>query len=489
MLNPTSEQKQVRIEKLKKIEEMGINPYPNIFKPNITSKELNEKYKDLPNETQTFDEVIVAGRVKAVRNSGMFMDIYDTTGKIQIFSSKENLPENEKAKIALLDIGDYIGIKGSIKRTKRGELSVSTSEVTILSKSLQPLPEKFHGLTDIEMKYRQRYVDMIMNEETVNTIKKRSAIISEFRKCLTEKGILEVETPILQPIMGGANAKPFITHHNTLDMDMYLRIAPELYLKRLIVGGLEGVFEIGRLFRNEGLDIKHNPEFTTMEVYWIYKDYFDMMDLCEELIKRACMVANGTLQIKYGDREIDLSKPFERRTMASLIKEHTGLDFMAFADDAEAKDKCKGIVEIKDNDTWGDLMVRVFEEKCEDKITLPTHVMDHPVSSSPLTKTHRSDKRVVERFETYINGWEIANAYSELTNPIDQYNRFKDQVARREAGDDEANMMDDDFCTALEYGMPPTGGMGIGMDRLCMILTDSPSIRDVIAFPTMRKLK
>ncbi|OPZ79126.1 MAG: Lysine--tRNA ligase [Alphaproteobacteria bacterium ADurb.Bin438] len=300
---------------------------------------------------------------------------------------------------------------------------------------------------------------------------------------------MEVETPILQPILGGANAKPFVTHHNTLEMDMYLRIAPELYLKRLIVGGLDGVFEIGRLFRNEGLSIKHNPEFTTLEVYWMYKDYFDMMDLCEELVKRSCMVANGTLQIKYGEKEIDFSQPFERRTMASLVKEHVGIDFMAIETDEEAKEKCKGVVEVNEADTWGDLMVRVFEERCEEKLEKPTHVMDHPISSSPLTKTHRADKRVVERFETYINGWEIANAYSELTNPLDQYNRFKDQVNRREAGDEEANMMDEDFCTALEYGMPPTGGMGIGMDRLCMILTNSPSIRDVIAFPTMRKLK
>jgi lysyl-tRNA synthetase class 2 len=490
MLNPSNEQREIRIAKLKKLESMGINPYPQIYKPTCTSGEIAEKYKELPPDTQTEDEVKVAGRVKAYRNSGMFIDVYDKDGKIQIFCSKEHLPQSEQDKIALIDIGDFIGVKGLVKRTKRGEITVNAQEVTFLCKSLLPLPEKFHGLSDVEVRYRQRYLDLITNEDSFKTLEKRSKIIASIRNTLTGKGIMEVETPILHPILGGANAKPFITHHNALDMPLFLRIAPELYLKRLIVGGFAGVFEIGRNFRNEGISIKHNPEFTMMEVYWTYKDYNDMMDLAEEIIRNAARVANnGSAIVKYGDVEIDLEKPFARRSMIDLVKEYTGLDFNKIKDlpEAEKEIQAAGIHLENAPRNWGEALQAVFEEKVEEHLVQPTHVIDHPKEVSPLTKTHRSDSRLVERFETYINTWEMCNAYSELSNPIDQRERFEEQVKQREAGDDEANMMDEDFVTALEYGMPPTGGLGIGIDRLIMILTNSASIRDVIAFPTMRR--
>jgi lysyl-tRNA synthetase class 2 len=323
----------------------------------------------------------------------------------------------------------------------------------------------------------------------METLRKSSKIVSSVRTTLEEKGMLEIETPVLHPILGGANAKPFITHHNALNQDFFLRIATELYLKKLIVGGFEGVFELGKDFRNEGIDIKHNPEFTLMEVYWIYKDYYDMMDLAEEIIRNACMAANGTLQIKYGDIDIDLSKPFARKSMMELVKEYTGLDFDKYKTAAEAMKAVKdaGINLDTEPKTWGEIMVAVFEAKVEEHLIQPVHVIDHPKEVSPLTKEHRSDPRLVERFETYINTWEMCNAYSELSNPLDQRARLEAQAAAREAGDEEANMMDEDFVCALEYGMPPTGGLGVGIDRLTMILTNSASIRDVIAFPTMRR--
>lgn len=490
MLNPSNEQREIRINKLKKLQEMGINPYPHIYNPTATSAVLNEKYANLPNDTETEDKVTVAGRVKAYRNSGMFMDIYDTDGKIQVFCSKEHLPASEQDKIALIDVGDIIGVTGFIKRTKRGELTVNAKEVTFLCKSLLPLPEKFHGLTDVEVRYRQRYLDLIMNDDTAETLLKRSKIVSSVRKTLEDKGYIEVETPILHPILGGANAKPFITHHNALDQDLFLRIATELYLKKLIVGGFKGVFELGRNFRNEGISIKHNPEFTCMECYMVYKDYYDMMDLSEEIIRNAAKAANGgNAKVKYGDVEIDFDKPFARKTMTELVKEYTGIDFAALNDlsDSLAAIKAAGIRLEETPRSWGEALVAVFETKVEEHLVQPIHVMDHPKEVSPLTKSHRKDDRLVERFETYINTWEMCNAYSELSNPLDQRARLEEQVRQREAGDDEANMMDEDFVTALEYGMPPCGGLGIGIDRLIMILTDSSSIRDVIAFPTMRK--
>lgn len=482
------EQRKIRVEKLRAMEQAHINPYPHIYKPTETSVSLNEKYAELPKDTQTDDVVRVAGRIRAIRNSGMFMDIYDATGKVQIYTSLEQSDESVKQILNWLDIGDMVGVQGTVRRTKRGELSVATQSLTMLAKALLPLPEKFHGLTDTDTKYRHRELDMIMNPETIETLMKRSRMVEAVRQLLLSKGCYEVETPVLQVIKGGATAKPFITHHNTLDMDLFLRVAPELFLKRLIVGGMPGVFEFSRNFRNEGMDTTHNPEFTGMEVYIPYMDYHDMMDLFEEITRAACLAVNGTLQIEYDGKQFDLSKPFARRSMADLVKEHTGVDFLSIISDAEARQVAKQLhVDVADDADWGHAMAAVFEEKCEQYLVQPTHVMDHPKSMSPLTKEHRSDSRLVERFETYINCKEMCNAYSELTNPLDQRARFEEQVAAREAGDEEADMMDDDFVEALEHGLPPTGGLGIGFDRLVMFLTNNTSIRDVIAFPTMRK--
>ncbi len=482
------EQRKIRVEKLRAMEQAHINPYPHIYKPTETSVSLNEKYTELPKDTQTDDVVRVAGRIRAIRNSGMFMDIYDATGKVQIYTSLEQSDESVKQILNWLDIGDMVGVQGTVRRTKRGELSVATQSLTMLAKALLPLPEKFHGLTDTDTKYRHRELDMIMNPETIETLMKRSRMVEAVRQLLLSKGCYEVETPVLQVIKGGATAKPFITHHNTLDMDLFLRVAPELFLKRLIVGGMPGVFEFSRNFRNEGMDTTHNPEFTGMEVYIPYMDYHDMMDLFEEITRAACLAVNGTLQIEYDGKQFDLSKPFARRSMADLVKEHTGVDFLSITSDAEARQAAKQLhVDVADDADWGHVMAAVFEEKCEQYLVQPTHVMDHPKSMSPLTKEHRSDSRLVERFETYINCKEMCNAYSELTNPLDQRARFEEQVAAREAGDEEADMMDDDFVEALEHGLPPTGGLGIGFDRLVMFLTNNTSIRDVIAFPTMRK--
>ncbi len=486
--NTNLDQRSMRLEKLKKIEALGLNAYPHIYRPTFTSATLNEKYAALANEEQTDDVVFVAGRIKAIRNSGMFMDIYDSTGKIQIFSSLEHLPDDEKEILSLLDLGDFVGVEGTVRRTKRGELSVNTKHLTVLSKSLLPLPEKFHGLTDTDTKYRQRYLDMITNDETLKTLNKRSQIISAIREYLNGLGFLEVETPILHPILGGANAKPFITHHNTLDMDLYLRIAPELYLKRLIIGGMPAVYEIGRNFRNEGMDTRHNPEFTMMELYWQYKDYNDMMDLFEAIVQYAAMKVNGTTKTIIDGQEIDVGGHWPRKSMLELVKEETGVDFEQFDNGADAVAAAKKLgVFVDEKANWGTVVSTVFEEKCEHKLIQPIFVIDHPKDISPLTKTHRKNPRLVERFEPFINTWEVGNAYSELTNPIDQRERLEDQVKAREAGDDEANMMDEDFVTALEHGMPPTGGLGMGIDRIVMILTGSPSIRDVLAFPTMRK--
>ena len=482
------EQRKIRVEKLRAMEQAHINPYPHIYKPTETSVSLNEKYAELPKDRQTDDVVRVAGRIRAIRNSGMFMDIYDATGKVQIYTSLEQSDESVKQILNWLDIGDMVGVQGTVRRTKRGELSVATQSLTMLAKALLPLPEKFHGLTDTDTKYRHRELDMIMNPETIETLMKRSRMVEAVRQLLLSKGCYEVETPVLQVIKGGATAKPFITHHNTLDMDLFLRVAPELFLKRLIVGGMPGVFEFSRNFRNEGMDTTHNPEFTGMEVYIPYMDYHDMMDLFEEITRAACLAVNGTLQIEYDGKQFDLSKPFARRSMADLVKEHTGVDFLSITSDAEARQAAKQLhVDVADDADWGHVMAAVFEEKCEQYLVQPTHVMDHPKSMSPLTKEHRSDSRLVERFETYINCKEMCNAYSELTNPLDQRARFEEQVAAREAGDEEADMMDDDFVEALEHGLPPTGGLGIGFDRLVMFLTNNTSIRDVIAFPTMRK--
>ena len=481
--------RQIRIQKLADLADKGVNPYPYVFNKTADAAQLQDKYKDIEAGVETEDEYSVAGRVMAVRNSGMFIDLMDSSGKIQIFSHKQNLSEEQLQILKLIDIGDIVGFTGTIRRTPRGELSIKATSLTMLSKSLLPLPEKFHGLTDVETRYRQRYVDMIVNEDVRKTFRTRSLIIQKIREFLTNRGFLEVETPMLHPQAGGANARPFITHHNTLDMDMFLRIAPELYLKRLMVGGVsEKIFEINRSFRNEGIDVRHNPEFTMMELYQAYVDYNEMMTLTETLVSTVAQEVLGTMKIKYGDNEIDLTPPWNRKTMIGAIQEKTGIDFAACYTLEDAKNKAKSLgVDPEDCDNWGKVIDLIFEEKVEPTLIQPVHIIDYPRDISPLAKVHRDNDRLTERFETRVNGWEIANAFSELTDPIDQRMRFEAQMQAKANGDDEAMPIDEDYICALEHGAPPMGGLGLGLDRLIMLLTNSPSIRDVIAFPTLKK--
>lgn len=483
-LNP----REAREEKLKLLKEKGIEPYPHKYDRSHTAKELQDKYADLADGSETEDKVAVAGRIMAMRNNGMFIDLADASGKIQVFCHKESMSEEQLANLELYDIGDIIGARGTIRRTPRGELSVRATETVILTKSMLPLPEKYHGLTDIEQRYRQRYLDLIMNEESREVLRKRSQIVSFIRNYMDGIGGLEVETPVLQSIMGGATAKPFITHHNSLGADFYLRVATELPLKRLIVGGFaDVVYEIGRIFRNEGISIKHNPEFTSIEAYHAYADYFDVMDLIEDLVCSVVEKIHGSLKVPFLDYEIDFTRPWKRASMIDLIKEKTGQDFLQYQTAGEAKEAAKSLnVTVDPKSNWGQIVEAVFEEHVESNLINPIHVTDHPMDISPLAKSHRETDRLVERFETFCNGWEIANAFTELNDPKVQLERFEGQVKQREAGDEEAQMLDDDFVTALEYGMPPTGGWGIGIDRLVMILTNSQNIRDVIAFPTLK---
>ncbi len=482
--------RQRRLEKLAELVDRGVNPYPYTFDKNADAIDLHEKYADLAAGEETNDKYAVAGRVMAVRNTGMFIDLMDSTGKIQIFSHKENMDEELIKTLKLTDVGDLIGFYGTVRRTPRGELSIKATSFKILAKSLQTLPEKFHGLTDVETRYRQRYVDLIANEKTRDTFQKRSKIIAKLREFLGNDGFMEVETPILQTLASGANAKPFNTHHNALDMDLTLRIAPELYLKRLIVGGVsERVFEIGKNFRNEGIDTRHNPEFTMIELYQAFADYNDMMTLTENLVAFVAQEALGTTKVQYGENEIDLTPPWDRKTMLGSIKEATGVDFMDIFTAAEAREKAKELsVHVDEEMNWGQVVEAVFEDKVEPSLIQPCHIIDYPREISPLAKVHRENDRLTERFETRVNGWEIANAFSELSDPIDQRYRFEAQAIAKANGDEEAMEIDEDYINALEYGMPPTGGMGMGVDRLVMLLTNSPTIRDVIAFPTMRRL-
>ncbi len=477
-----------RLAKLRTLEEKGYNPYPYCFKPNAYAADLQEKYKDLEAGAETQDRVTIAGRAMAVRNSGMFIDLKDVSGKIQVFCHKNHLNEEDLALLKSLDVGDIVGVSGYIRRTPRGELSVSAEKFDIIAKSLQPLPEKFHGLTDIDARYRQRYVDFIMNDDSKEIFKKRCRITSAIRRYFEENGFLEVETPMLHPIMGGANAKPFITHHNTLDMDLYLRIAPELYLKRLVVGGFDRVFEIGRNFRNEGIDKSHNPEFTALEAYQAYADYNDMAELIPNLIKYVAEKVLGTTVLHVGEHDIDLAQPWAKKSMLELVKEYTGADFMEAETLEEAKAMAQKVgVDASDCISWGKVVSEVFDAKVEANLIQPILVMDMPRDISPLAKTHRQNPRLVEHFDAYIAGMEMGCAYSELSNPLEQRERFEAQCADREAGDDEAQMLDEDFVNALENGFPPSGGMGMGIDRLAILLTGAETIRDVIAFPTLRK--
>ncbi len=478
----------MRLDKLETLRDMGIDPYPVGFSREHEAAELDRRYADMPAGTETGDRVSVAGRIRAMRNSGMFIDLHDASGKIQIFSHKDYLRADDLPLLKLLDIGDLIGVEGFVRRTPRGELTVNAEHLTMLAKALRPLPEKYHGLADIELRYRQRYLDLIMNPQSRETLRRRSRIVAAMRGWLIERGYLEVETPMLHTIPGGAAAKPFITHHNALDIDLYLRIAPELHLKRLVVGGLaDKVFEINRCFRNEGLSPRHNPEFTSLELYEAYSDYTGMMDLTERIVAHVAEAAAGGLQISYGGTEIDLTPPWPRRSMAELVLEATGVDFLAIADAAAARDAARHLgAAIAGGENWGQSLEAVFGARVEDRLIQPVHVTGFPRDISPLAKADRDDPRLVERFETYVYGWEIANAFSELNDPLDQRARFEAQMMARAAGDEEAQPLDEDYVTALEYGLPPCGGLGIGIDRLVMLLTDSPSIRDVIAFPTLR---
>ena len=477
----------IRKEKLEELKKAGKDPF-KITKYNRTH--LSQNIKDHYDELEGKD-VSVAGRIMAKRIMGKasFCTIQDAEGKIQSYVSINDLGEESYAEFKTYDIGDIIGIKGFVFKTRTEEISIHAKEVVLLTKSLRPLPEKFHGLKDTELRYRQRYVDLIMNPEVKDTFMIRSKIIKEIKNVLDNKGYVEVETPILNTIAGGAAARPFITHHNTLNMDMYLRIANELYLKRLIVGGFDRVYEMGRMFRNEGISIKHNPEFTSIELYAAYQDYNDMMDITEEIISTVAQKVLGTTKITYQGTPIDLTPNWKRISMIDRIKEVTGRDFNILNTDEEASDAARKIgIEIDGTLERGNVINLVFEERVEETLIQPTFIIDYPVEVSPLTKRKPSDPRLVERFEVFIGGREYGNAYSELNDPIDQYERFLAQVKQKEAGDEEANDMDDDFVQALEYGMPPTGGLGIGIDRLIMLLTDSASIRDVLLFPTMKPL-
>ncbi len=477
-----------RIQKLNDLIDNNVNPYPYTFNRTSCAAELQDKYKDLPSGGEDSKTYNIAGRIMAMRNNGMFIDLVDGSGKIQLFMHKDNVPEDKLSLIKLLDVGDILGITGTVRRTPRGELSIRVNDFKILSKSLLPLPEKWHGLTDVETRYRSRYLDMIMNPEVRETFLKRSRIISETRNYLIQRGFLEVETPMLHPIAGGATARPFTTYHNTLDMQMYLRIAPELYLKRLLVGGLsEKLFEINRSFRNEGISPKHNPEFTMLELYQAYVDYNEMMVLVENLISYLAQTVLGTMEVEYQGIKINLAPPWQRLTMIGAVKKYTGIDFSQFLSAPEAAGEALKIgVEVDKDDSWGQIIDKVFEEKVEHHLIQPIHIIDYPRDISPLAKPHRDDPRLVERFETRINGLEFANAFSELTDPIDQRRRFERQVETKGDNPEIPAEIDEDYVRALEYGMPPAGGLGIGIDRLVMLLTDSASIRDVISFPTLK---
>ncbi|MDY3618572.1 lysine--tRNA ligase [Agathobaculum sp.] len=488
---PTAEElhelKRIRREKLAELQQAGADPFEQVrFERTHHTCDIRDHFEELEGKT-----VRLAGRMmsKRIMGKASFSDMTDRYGRLQLYIKRDNVGEDVYKGYKKMDIGDILGVEGEVFRTQKGEISVMVRELTLLSKNLTPLPEKWHGLKDTDMRYRQRYVDLIVNPEVRDTFEKRSAIVREIRNFMDARGFMEVETPCLNTIPGGAAARPFITHHNALDIDMYMRIATELHLKRLIVGGLEQVYEIGRIFRNEGMDTKHNPEFTTIELYQAYTDYNGMMDITEDMVVHVCEAVLGTTKVTYQGTEIDFSKGWKRTTMADAVKQYAGLDFMAMSpEEALAAVKAKGVETEKGKESWGDLLALCYDEYVEENLVQPTFITDYPVEVSPLAKRKPTDARLTERFECFVCGRELCNAFSELNDPIDQKQRFERQVALRAAGDDEANMMDDDFVNALEYGMPPTGGMGMGIDRLVMFLTDSASIRDVLLFPTMKPL-
>lgn len=484
-----SELLQIRRDKLTDLQAAGKDPF-TVTKYDVThhSNEIKDNFEAMEGQI-----VRLAGRLMSKRGMGkaIFADLQDGGGRIQLYVRIDDVGEEALNTFKKYDIGDIVGVEGDVFRTKRGEISLKAHTITLLSKSLLPLPEKFHGLTDVETRCRQRYVDLIVNPEVRRTFEIRSAFIRHVRNFLDNRGYMEVETPVLNTISGGATARPFITHHNTLDIDMYMRIATELHLKRLVVGGLERVYEIGRIFRNEGMDTKHNPEFTSVELYQAYADFHDMMDLFEDLLSTAAQKILGTYQIQWQGQDIDLTPGWPRLTMAEAVKQYTGLDFMAVSDDAEAVALAASIgVELPETApaTWGNALYEVFDQKVEEKLVQPTFITMHPVDVSPLAKRSPADPRLTERFELFICRSEMGNAFSELNDPIDQKQRFQRQVELRENGDEEAGMMDEDYITALEYGLPPTGGLGIGIDRCVMMLTNNDSIREVLLFPTMKPL-
>jgi lysyl-tRNA synthetase class 2 len=487
-----------RLEKVEQLRQLGLNPYAYRWETTHHAAELQQKYADLPSGEEVEVEVAIAGRIMARRVFGKlaFFGLQDETGTIQLYLDKKRIdttmadidPDAFNHLKQLTDAGDILGAKGTIKRTEKGELSVFVNQYAILTKSLLPLPDKWHGLTDVAKRYRQRYVDLIVNPEVRQTFRRRAQITAGIRRFLAQQGFIEIETPVLQTEAGGADARPFVTYHNTLEMDLYLRIATELYLKRLVVGGFEKVFEVGRIFRNEGVSTRHNPEFTMVEIYQAYADYHDIMQLVEDIITTVAREVLNTLQITYQDEAIDLTPPWQRVTMHDLVQQKTGLDFNSFSSLEEAKAAAKqaGIQGIEECESIGKLLNEAFEQTCEATLIQPTYVIDYPVEISPLSKPHRSKPGLVERFELFVAGRETANGFSELSDPIDQRQRLEAQAARKAAGDLEAQGVDEDFLTALEYGLPPTGGVGIGIDRLVMLLTDCASIRDAIAFPLLK---
>ena len=483
-----SELLQVRREKLAALQGEGRDPFQETkFVVSHHAQEIKDHFDALEGS-----EIAIAGRLMSKRGMGKvsFCDLQDKSGRIQLYARKDEMDEEAYNRFKKYDIGDIVGVKGEVFRTQRGEMSVRGKEITLLSKSLLPLPEKFHGLTDKETRYRQRYVDLIVNPEVRRNFEIRSAFIKYLRNFLDERGYMEVETPVLNTISGGATARPFITHHNTLDIDMYMRIATELNLKRLIVGGMERVYEVGRIFRNEGMDTKHNPEFTTVELYEAYADFNDMMDLFEELLSGAAKELCGGYQLSWQGEDIDLTPGWPRLSMAEAVKQYVGIDFMAVTDDGAAVAAAReaGVDMDGVEPTWGHALYECFDQKVESRLVQPTFITMHPVDVSPLAKRSPKDPRVTERFELFICRSEMGNAFSELNDPIDQRQRFEKEVADRLSGNDEAGMMDEDYLTAMEYGLPPTGGLGIGIDRCVMLLTGSDSIRDVILFPTMKPL-
>ena len=480
-----SELLQIRRDKLAALQAEGRDPYAEVkYDRTHHATPIKDNFEEYENKA-----VSIAGRIMSKRDMGKasFCDLLDQTGRIQCYIKIDDIGEEEYERFKKYDIGDIMGVKGFVFKTRRGEISVHAQEIKLLSKSLLPLPEKWHGLRDTDLRYRQRYVDLIVNPEVRKTFETRSKIITSIRQFLDALGYMEVETPVLNTISGGATARPFITHHNTLDIDMYLRIATELHLKRLIVGGFEKVYEIGRLFRNEGMDIKHNPEFTTIELYEAYTDYQHIMNLTEDIMIHAAMAALGTTEFEYQGQPIHFSKGWRRVTMADSVKEVTGIDLAVNNTDELARKAAMEFgCQVKKDASWGDVLYQLFDEHVEATLVQPTFVTDHPVEVSPLAKRCKHDSRLTERFELFITGREFANAFSELNDPIDQRERFERQVMLREKGDEEAGMMDEDFINALMYGLPPTGGLGIGIDRFVMLLTNSYSIRDVLLFPTMK---